>query len=83
MAEALRINKIIQVPKEIVKLLLLYKCSGNIGQLKSDIQVICAKAFLNYISGRAEVMKITMNDLLSHIKNHLPDVNSKDRNLIS
>jgi len=73
-AEASRINKIIQVPKEIVKLLLLYKCSGNVGQLKSDIQVICAKAFLNYISGKAEVMKITMNDLLSHIKNHLPDV---------
>ncbi len=73
-AEASRIYKIIQVPKEIVKLLLLYKCSGNIGQLKSDIQVVCAKAFLNYISGKAEIMKITMNDLLSHIKNHLPDV---------
>jgi transcriptional regulator with AAA-type ATPase domain/transcriptional regulatory protein LevR len=73
-SEASRINKMIQVPKEIVKLLLLYKCSGNIGQLKSDIQVICAKAFLNYISGKTAVMKITMNDLLSHIKNHLPDV---------
>ncbi|WP_122629128.1 sigma 54-interacting transcriptional regulator [Lucifera butyrica] len=67
--EAARINKVIQVPKEIMKLLLLYQCSGNIGQLKSDIQVICAKAFLNSLSGGSEIMKISLTDLPLHVKN--------------
>jgi len=72
--EASRVNKRIQVPKEIMKLLVLYKCAGNVGQLKSDIQVICAKAFLHVMSGTEEVMKISMNDLPGHITNQLMNV---------
>lgn len=72
--EASRVNKRIQVPKEIMKLLILYKCAGNVGQLKSDIQVICAKAFLHVMSGPEEIMKIGMNDLPGHITNQLVNV---------
>lgn len=72
--EASRINKAIQVPKEIMKLLLLYKCTGNIGQLKSDIQVICAKAFLNSLSGEETTMKMSMHDLPGHVRNQSADM---------
>ncbi|MBP2638624.1 MAG: system transcriptional activator [Firmicutes bacterium] len=73
-AEASRINKTIQVPKEIMKLLLLYKCTGNIGQLKSDVQVICAKAFLNAVSSEEMMMKITSDNLPGYVKNQLTDM---------
>lgn len=71
--EASRVGKRIQVPKEIMKLLILYKCAGNVGQLRSDIQVICAKAYVNVLSGGSAVMKISMNDLPVHVKNQLMD----------
>ena len=72
--EASRVNKRICVPKEIMKLLIFYKCAGNVGQLKSDIQVICAKAFLHVMSGIETVMKISMNDLPQHVRTQLMNV---------
>ncbi|CUH97780.1 hypothetical protein P22_3924 [Propionispora sp. 2/2-37] len=38
----------IRVYKDVLRALLLYDCKGNIGQLKSDIQLICARGFLEY-----------------------------------
>jgi transcriptional regulator with AAA-type ATPase domain/transcriptional regulatory protein LevR len=72
--EASRVKKVIQVPKEIMKCLLLYKCTGNIGQLKSDIQVICAKAFLNSLDSEENVMKISMHDLPVHVQNQMAEM---------
>ncbi len=40
--EAQKINKDIIVDKDVVSMLLQYECIGNIGQLRSDIQVSCA-----------------------------------------
>ncbi|GFN36753.1 sigma 54-interacting transcriptional regulator [Tepidimicrobium xylanilyticum] len=38
----------IRVSKDVIKAFLLYDCNGNIGQLKSDIQLTCARGFLDY-----------------------------------
>ncbi|HHQ8780230.1 TPA: sigma 54-interacting transcriptional regulator, partial [Clostridioides difficile] len=46
--ESIRIGAKLKVSKEVIKAFILYKCKGNIGQLKSDIQLICARAFLDY-----------------------------------
>lgn len=46
--EAEMINLPIKVSAQVMHVLLLYKCIGNIGQLESDIKLICAKAFLNW-----------------------------------
>lgn len=73
-SEASRVNKRICVPKEIMKLLVLYKCAGNVGQLKSDIQVICAKAFLHVMSSVEDAMKISMNDLPHHVRSQLMNI---------
>ncbi len=43
--EALRIDKRIIICPEVLKALVLYDCKGNIGQLKSDIRLLCAKSF--------------------------------------
>lgn len=40
------IKKPLVVSKEVLKVLLSYNCSGNIGQLHNDIQVLCATAFI-------------------------------------
>jgi len=38
----------IKVYKNVMEALLLYDCHGNIGQLKADIQLLCARGFLEY-----------------------------------
>lgn len=38
----------IRVYKDVMKAFLLYDCQGNIGQLKADIQLTCARGFLEY-----------------------------------
>ena len=43
--EAERINKKIIVDYNTLRTLLIYDCVGNIGQLRSDIQVACARGF--------------------------------------
>lgn len=45
--EAIRTNRRILISRNVLRALMMYECKGNIGQLKSDIKLICAKAFLN------------------------------------
>ena len=46
--EANNIKVSIKIYKDVLKALLLYECKGNIGQLKGDIQLLCARGFLDY-----------------------------------
>ncbi|WP_434511886.1 sigma 54-interacting transcriptional regulator [Desulfitobacterium sp. AusDCA] len=48
--EAARLQKKISVNRSTIRTLLVYECKGNIGQLKSDIQVACARGFLSFIT---------------------------------
>ena len=45
--ESTKLNKEIILKEDVLKAFLEISYPGNIGQLKSDIQVCCAKAFLN------------------------------------
>ncbi len=61
------------VSKEVLIRLLQYDCPGNIGQLRADIQMVCARAFLEYKVRRWERLEIrrealSENILLSGIK---------------
>lgn len=62
-AESLRLGKSIYMSKNAVISFLLYDCSNNIGQLKSDIQLSCAKAFLNYKINKNNYILIDESDL--------------------
>ena len=62
-AESLRLGKSIYISKNSVISFLLYDCPNNIGQLKSDIKLSCAKAFLNYKINKNNYILIDESDL--------------------
>ena len=66
--ESHRIGKSIYINKNSIISLLLYNCPNNIGQLKSDIQLACAKAFLNYKAKEQKYLVINQGDLPNHVR---------------
>jgi transcriptional regulator with AAA-type ATPase domain/transcriptional regulatory protein LevR len=72
--ECVRMGKKIYVQDNVMKALATYECNGNIGQLKSDVQLICAKCFMeSYIEGE-DFIEIDLNSLSENIFNYLIDV---------
>lgn len=69
--ESARLNKPISVSVNSMRSLLSYHCPNNVGQLKNDIQIICAKAYSDYISGKKENLRIVSFDLPAYIKEGL------------
>lgn len=70
-SESKRLSKTIYINKNALISFLLYDCSGNIGQLKSDIQLSCAKAFLNYKTNSRDYILIEQGDLHAGVKKGL------------
>ena len=66
--ESKRIGKGIYIDKSSITSFLLYDCPNNIGQLKSDIQLACARAFVNYKSKNEGYMLVAQADLPQHVK---------------
>jgi transcriptional regulatory protein LevR/transcriptional regulator with AAA-type ATPase domain len=75
--EAIRVNRKIIVSPEVFKALLVYNCIGNIGQLKSDIKFICAKAFFRYVNQK-DSLKIEFDMLPKFIKESIFSYNKLD-----
>lgn len=67
--EANRIQRKITVTEDVVKALLGSVTYGNVGQLKSNVQLVCARGFLNHM--HTEEITITVDDLTDGIKNGL------------
>ncbi|OOM72499.1 regulatory protein LuxO [Clostridium puniceum] len=76
--EAQRVNKTIKVSAEAVKALIGSTSYGNVGQLKSNIQLACAKGFLNCIN-TDEAIDIDLNLLPPSIKNGLLAFSNKSK----
>ncbi|UZQ82391.1 hypothetical protein OEI98_002234 [Thermoanaerobacter sp. RKWS2] len=70
----------IKVSKEVIKALLLYDCPGNIGQLKNDIRLICARAFLEYMMSPNTVVEVKLSILSRHIQEGLFKIRDNKRN---
>ncbi|SFD06457.1 sigma-54-dependent transcriptional regulator [Clostridium uliginosum] len=66
--EAQRVNKPIKITSDAIKALIGSTSYGNIGQLKSNIQLICAKGFLNSINSDNPI-DINLKLLPTNIKN--------------
>lgn len=87
--EVQRVNKDIYIYKNALKSFLLYDCPNNIGQLKSDIQLACAKAFLNYKAQetkKCDILKIGQEELPYHVKKgimNLPEKREEINDLIA
>ncbi|GAA0077070.1 sigma-54-dependent transcriptional regulator [Clostridium sp. CTA-5] len=70
-AESLRLGKSIYVSKNAIISFLLYDCPNNIGQLKSDVQLSCAKAFLNYKINKDNYILIDQGELQPRVQKGL------------
>ncbi|TDX37572.1 sigma 54 modulation protein [Halanaerobium congolense] len=82
--EQKRIGKDIYIYKNALKSFLLYDCTNNIGQLKSDIQLACAKAFLNFKSkqkNKSSCLKIGQEELPYHVKKGIMNLPNKREEL--
>jgi len=76
--EAFRIDRTIVVNTDVVRALMLYDCPGNIGQLRSDIQVACARSFLNSIVSKKTDVTIKISHLPNHVRTGLFKVNKRE-----
>ncbi len=62
--EANRINSKIFLNKKIIKSFILKDYQGNIGQIKSEIQVTCANAYIDKINSGKNEIDIGLNEIL-------------------
>ncbi len=66
--ESQRVQKSIYINKSALTSFLLYDCPNNIGQLKSDIQLSCARAFLRYKAKNKDYIFLEQEDLPQRVK---------------
>lgn len=66
--EAQKIKQRIHLSRDIIDILVHYKCVANIGQLESDIRLTCAKVYFNYISEKEDMIRIKFHHISSGIK---------------
>lgn len=69
--ESIRINKEIYVSLNSLRALLSYDCPNNIGQLKSDVQLLCAKAYSEFLTNVKSDVRIHSKMLPPYIKEGL------------
>ncbi|GEL08087.1 sigma 54-interacting transcriptional regulator [Salisediminibacterium halotolerans] len=71
--ESHKMGRQIALDREAYNRFLRYRCSGNIGQLKSDIQIACAQAFLRFMNGGTQVI-VKPADLPDYVRPEAEDV---------
>lgn len=69
-AESKRVSKKIKIDEDAVTAIVNYRCPNNIGQLKSDIQIASAKAFLRSMFDNKDI-KIKLEDFSNEVRNGL------------
>ncbi|MBV9231379.1 MAG: PRD domain-containing protein, partial [Chloroflexi bacterium] len=56
---------------QVLRALLLYECPGNIGQLRTDVQLTCARAYLEYRTRNLSELNVHTDVLPDHIRRGL------------
>ncbi|OOM77240.1 arginine utilization regulatory protein RocR [Clostridium puniceum] len=69
--ESIRLDKEIYVSLNSLRALLSYDCPNNIGQLKSDVQLLCAKAYSEFLTNLKTDVRIHSKVLPAYIKEGL------------
>ncbi|MGX7149075.1 sigma 54-interacting transcriptional regulator [Enterococcus ureasiticus] len=78
--ETKKLRTPIEVSTNTIRALLGYHCPNNVGQLKADIQLLCAKAYSQFIARQEETIKISSYELPHYIREGL--YNTEDRKKI-
>lgn len=61
----------IHVDAQVLQALLLYDCPGNVGQLRTDVQLTCARAYLEYRTHNLPELKVHLGVLPDHVRQGL------------
>lgn len=69
--ESKKLNRIIHVSLNTMRAFLSYDCPNNVGQLKSDIQLVCAKAYSEFLTNIKKDVRINSNSLPLYIREGL------------
>ena len=75
--EASDIGKKIQIEREILCIFLKGNYTGNIGQLKSDVQFTCANAFLRAEADQQKILSIKRIDIPDHLQEDVFEYSNK------
>lgn len=65
--ESNRLNEPIKITENSFRALVSYPCPHNIGQLKNDIQLCCAKAYADFLIHGQQDIRIHSPELMPHI----------------
>ena len=79
--EAKRVNREVVVTPEAIKSLLLYNCTGNVGQLMNDIQLGCANAFLSSMVNRNKEIVVDINQFPDYVKRGILNYKSNKKEI--
>jgi transcriptional regulatory protein LevR len=74
--EALRMGAKLVVSQNVLKAFILYEVTGNIGQLRSDIQVTCARSFLKHMGKLSGFVNIEIAEIPNEVLRGLMKINS-------
>ncbi|MBA4493855.1 sigma 54-interacting transcriptional regulator [Paenactinomyces guangxiensis] len=80
--EAGKMGVPLQMSPECYTAFLQYECPGNIGQLRSDIQIACARAFLRHLYRPGQEVMVQFADLPRSLREYRP-VTTAIRPLVS
>lgn len=69
--ESKKLNRDIAVSLNTMRALLSYDCPNNVGQLKSDVQLLCARAYSEFLTNTKSGVRITSSSLPLYIKEGL------------
>ncbi|MCM8709848.1 sigma 54-interacting transcriptional regulator [Clostridium sp. SYSU_GA19001] len=69
--ESVKLNREIYVSLNTMRAFLSYDCPNNVGQLKSDVQLICAKAYSEFLTNMKSDVRINSAGLPHYIKEGL------------
>jgi transcriptional regulator with AAA-type ATPase domain/transcriptional regulatory protein LevR len=61
----------IHIEPQALRALLLYECPGNIGQLRTDVQLTCARAYLEYRTQNFAELNVHLGVLPDHVRRGL------------
>lgn len=67
-SEAMKMKRLIHINSELLRCVLLYTCEGNLRQLKTDIVIGCANAYVREFNIDQERLHVFMNDFPNYVR---------------
>jgi len=81
LSESKRLGRDIFVRRDVIKAFMTYDCPGNIGQIKSDIQVSCARGFLYSTLNNKKNVVVNFQHIPNYVKEQVINFNINNEEL--